>query len=198
MRTLLPNKERYYNSFADTVYRQYRQMRYGIATCAPAADAQLALVRKELVDWQSNEDAGALSEVNLTYKTWLPVEYDDVLYSQGGAGYIHSSQPTGPGNFGVNFVYGNTNQNIIEVNSGGCITRINLNPSINISQNSAFQYTQSVAATMWDIQHNMGITPNVFTEDQTGTDIEGIIEVVDANRIKIHFNQAVAGKAFLS
>jgi len=198
MRSLLPKKEKYYGVFADSVYRQYRQIRYGIATCSPEQDADLAAVRKEIVDWQAREDAGALSEVKITYRTWLAVEYDDVIYSKGGAGYVNSGTPSKPGTMGLNYVNGNINQNIIEVNAGGCITRINLNPSITVNQNSTYSHLQSTPSTLWDIQHNMGITPNVFTEDTIGNDIQGIIEVVDANRIKIYFNQPVAGKAYLS
>jgi hypothetical protein len=158
----------------------------------------LASVRKEIVDWQSNEDAGALSDVQIQYQTWLPVEYDDVLYSKGGAGYIQTGTPTTPAPFGVSYNYGNGSQNIIEVNAGGCVTRINLNPAITINQNTSFEFTQPTPATTWDIVHNMSITPNVFTEDTNGDDIEGVIEVVNSNRIKIYFTQAVAGKAYLS
>jgi hypothetical protein len=198
MRSLLANKVKYYKSFADTVYADYKKLRYGIATCKPTADMDLAMVRKDIVDWQSNEDDGALSDVQIQYQTWLPVEYDDVLYSRGGTGYIQTGTPTTPAPFGVSYNYGNGSQNIIEVNAGGCITRINLNPAITINQNTAFEFTQATPATTWDIIHNMGITPNVFTEDTSGNDIEGVIEVVNSNRIKIYFTQAVAGKAFLS
>lgn len=198
MRSLLANKVKYYRSFADAVYADYKRLRYGIGSCSPTADRDLAAVRKEIVDWQSNEDAGALSDIQIQYQTWLPVEYDDVLYSRGGTGYIQSGTPTTPAPFGVSYNYGNSSQNIIEVNAGGCITRINLNPAITINQSISYEHTQAVAATMWDITHNMGITPNVFTEDTTGADIEGVIEVVNNNRIKIYFTQPVAGKAFLS
>jgi hypothetical protein len=198
MRSLLANKVKYYKSFADTVYADYKKLRYGIATCSRTVDADLALVRKDIVDWQSNEDAGALSDVQIQYQTWLPVEYDNVLLSKGGAGYIQSDAPSTPAPFGVSYNYGNGSQNIIEVNAGGCITRINLNPAITINNSTAFEFAQSVPATIWDITHNLGLTPNVFTEDSNGDDIEGVIEVVNNNRIKIYFTQAVAGKAYLS
>jgi hypothetical protein len=198
MKSLLANKIKYYKSFADTVYAEYKKLRYGIATCRPTVDADLASVRKAIVDWQSNEDDGALSDVQIQYQTWLPVEYDDVLYSRGGTGYIQTGTPSTPAPFGVSYNYGNGSQNIIEVNAGGCITRINLNPAITINQNTSFEFTQATPATTWDIVHNMSMTPNVFTEDTNGDDIEGVIEVVNSNRIKIYFTQAVAGKAFLS
>lgn len=198
MRSLLANKVKYYRSFADAVYADYKRLRYGIGSCSPTADRDLAAVRKEIVDWQANEDAGALSDVQIQYQTWLPVEYDDVLYSRGGTGYIQTGTPTTPAPFGVSYNYGNGSQNIIEVNAGGCITRINLNPAITINQSTSYEHTQAVAAAMWDITHNLGMTPNVFTEDTNGDDIEGVLEVVNNNRIKIYFTQPVAGKAYLS
>jgi hypothetical protein len=198
MRTYLPNKVKYTKQFSDIMYRQYRQMRYGIESCKPDQDNQLISMRKELVDWEANEDEGALSETKIQLKTWLGVKYDDVLYSKGGTGYFISQDGSGPA-VGLNYMgTQQSGQNIIEINSGGCITRINLNPAITINQNSSFVFTQQTPATTWDIVHGMGLNPNVRIEDLTGTDIQGSIEYLDNNRLKIYFNQPVAGRAYLS
>lgn len=198
MRTYLPNRVKYNKQFADGVHRLYKQMRYGIGSCKPAADADLISMRKELVEWEACEDEGALSETNIQFTTWLGVKYDDVLYSKGGTGFVISENGSAP-SMGLNYMgQQQSGQNIIEINSGGCITRINLNPAITINQNTSFVYTQSVAATMWDITHGMNMIPNVTTEDPAGNDIVGIIDIVDNNRLKIYFNQPVAGKAYLS
>ncbi len=199
MATLLPNRAKHNKVFADTLYQQYMQLRFGINTCKPNYDYDLSLMRKDIVDWEANEDGGALSETSIQYQTWLAVTYDDVLYSRGGSGYVTTSQPQSP-TVGLNYIEqtGPAGQNIIQVNAGGCITRINLNPSIIINQNTSYLHTQAIAATVWDITHNLSMIPNVTTEDLNGVDIEGIIEVIDNNRIKIYFNQATAGKAYLS
>lgn len=198
MRTYLPNKVKYTKQFADIMYRQYRQMRYGIESCKPDQDNQLISMRKELVDWEANEDEGALSETKIQLKTWLGVKYDDVLYSKGGTGYFVSEDGRGPA-LGLNYMgTQQSGQNIIEINSGGCITRINLNPAITINQNSSFVFTQQTPVTTWDIVHGMGLNPNVRIEDLAGTDIQGSIEYIDNNRLKIYFNQPVAGRAYLS
>lgn len=198
MRTYLPNKVKYTKQFADIMYRQYRQMRYGIESCKPDQDNQLISMRKELVDWEANEDEGALSETKIQLKTWLGVKYDDVLYSKGGTGYFVSEDGKGPA-LGLNYMgTQQSGQNIIEINSGGCITRINLNPAITINQNSSFVFTQQTPVTTWDIVHGMGLNPNVRIEDLAGTDIQGSIEYLDNNRLKIYFNQPVAGRAYLS
>jgi hypothetical protein len=195
MRNLLPNQAKYSKVFADTVYRQYKQMRYGITSCK-STDLDLATMRKHIVDWQEHEDAGALDETSIQYQTWLALNYDDVVYSQGGTGYIHTSA-TAP-TVGLNYVSGNINENIIQISAGGCITRINLNPSIFIAENTSYVHTQTTPATTWTITHNLNMVPNVRTEDLTGQDIEGTIEVVNENQIKITFSQPVSGKAYLS
>jgi len=198
MRTYLPNKVKYNKQFADAIHRLYKQMRYGIGSCKPEHNTQLVSIRKELVEWEANEDDGALSETKIQFKTWLGVRYDDVLYSKGGTFFIISDSGNAP-SLGMN--YTGTQQsgpNIIEINSGGCITRINLNPSITINQNSSFVFTQQTPSTTWDIIHSMNMVPNVTSEDTQGNDIVGILDVIDNNRIKLYFNSPVAGKAYLS
>jgi hypothetical protein len=198
MRTYLPNRVKYNKQFADAMHRLYKQMRYGIGSCKPDYNNQLVSMRKELVEWEANEDDGALSETKIQFKTWLGVKYDDVLYSKGGTGFIISDDGKAP-SMGLNYMgQQQSGQNVIEINSGGCITRINLNPAITINQNSSFVYTQQTPATMWDITHGMNMIPNVTTEDALGNDIVGILDVIDNNRIKIYFNIPVAGKAYLS
>ena len=198
MRTYLQNRVKYNKKFADVMHRLYKEMRYGINSCKPEQDNQLISMRKELVEWEANEDDGALSETTIQLKTWLGVKYDDVLYSKGGTGYFVSEDGKGPA-VGLNYMgTQQSGQNIIEINSGGCITRINLNPAITINQNSSFVFTQATAATMWDIVHGMSLNPNVRIEDSTGVDIVGTIDYIDNNRLKIYFNQPVAGKAYLS
>lgn len=198
MRTYLQDRVKYNKQFADVMHRLYKQMRYGIDSCKPEQDAQLISLRKELVEWEANEDDGALSETKIQLKTWLGVKYDDVLYSKGGTGYFVSEDGSGP-SLGLNYNgQQQSGQNIIEINSGGCITRINLNPAITINQNSSYVFTQQTPATMWDVVHGMNLSPNVRTEDLTGADIQGVIDYIDNNRLKIYFNQPVAGRAYLS
>ena len=92
MRTLLPHKSKHYKNFAEAMHRQYKKLRYGIDTCKASIDDELASIRKELVDWEANEDDGALETTAINYRTWLAVSYDDVLYSKGGRGYIVSEE----------------------------------------------------------------------------------------------------------
>lgn len=205
MRTLLPKKEKYLKEFAESYNKIYRQMRYGIAGCKPGVDEDLAWIRKQIIDWQSSADEDALCQANVNYTTWMPVTYRNdtsVQYDQSvdlwGAGYLRGNVPNSPEQIGVGFAYGANNQNIIEVNTGGCVTRINLNPAITFNNNSSFEFTQQTAATVWNISHNMGLKPNVKIEDLQGNDIVGVVDYIDNNTVRITFNQAVAGKAYLS
>lgn len=198
MRSLLPNQAKHNKVFADALYRRYRQIRYGIASCREG-DLDLATMRKDIVDWQQYEDDGALNETSIQFQTWMGLTYDDVLYSNGGTGYINSNSAISP-SVGLSYINAQdgSGQNIIQISAGGCITRINLNPSITINQNTSYVHTQATPATIWNIPHNLSMVPNVRTEDLLGQDIEGIVENVDENNMKIYFSQAVAGKAYLS
>ena len=191
--------------FADSLSRICKKMRYGIDSCRPDLNDDLIEIRKQLVDWQAIEDEGALCEANVNYTTWLPISYRNdtsVQYDTSsdlwGPGYYKSNSVTGPQQLGVGYAYGDGTQNIIEVNSGGCITRINLNPAINFNNNSSFEFTQQTPATIWNILHGMGLKPNVKIEDLEGNDIVGVVDYLDNNNLRITFNQAVAGKAYLS
>lgn len=69
-----------------------------------------------------------------------------------------------------------------------------------IQEGKTFVYNQDCnnPQTVWVITHNLGYVPNVFIEDCTGCDIEGVITVLNNSTITISFSQPVAGKAYLS
>jgi hypothetical protein len=93
------------------------------------------------------------------------------------------------------------NVNIIEVNSGGAVTRINLNPVINIDRRapSEFTFEQLTPLAVWTIVHNLGFVPgNELITDLNGNEIDGITHAIDANTIEITFSEPVAGYAYLS
>jgi hypothetical protein len=206
MRNLLAEKDRYYAEFGDAMYSQMLQMRYGIESCPKGNKLCGILLRKQMLDYQVNDDSDAFTQVSINHMTWLPVYYP--LRSE----YVMSSAPwqdlsryhpvtgvkSGINGISVGYPNGTGSDNIIEVNSGGCITRININPVINYNQNSSYIHNQSVPSMVWDIVHNMGIVPNVFTEDSFGTDLSGIITVIDGNHITISFNSPQSGKAYLT
>lgn len=201
MKNYLVDKERYFLNFADAVYSDFLKTRFGLSTCKPSGNADLASMRKQLVDWQQNEDNGALTQTSISYITWLGVNYDldEIDATQTGAGYSLAPVQSGPNNLSLNYGFGtNSSENIIEVNTGGCMTRINLNPSIQINHNSRFVFEQPIPALVWTINHSMNMVPNVFIQDPEGRDIEGLVEPINNNALTITFSSPVAGTAYLS
>ena len=201
MRTLLANKTKHYKNFGDAVNKLFRQMRFGVDSCKPEMDIDLALMRKEIVDWQANEDGNALCDTAIQYQTWLGVSYDDVLYPSGGTGYIHTTSQSGPVKLNYSTSYTQNGQNVIEINSGGCITKINLNPAISINSgngNTQFSYHQTIASTTWTINHNLGFVPNVTTVNDAGQEIVGVVTTLSVSVAVIEFSDALTGYAYLS
>ena len=195
MRNLVPNRVEHYKVFADAVEQLFKSMRYGITTRKRKTSLDQAMMRKHIVDWQLNEDNDALTTASVQYTTWLPVTYE--VNTSGSIGSTGSSTSSVPVGVSLGYNYPGGTQNIIDVNAGGCITRINLNPTVNINS-SQYTFTQSVASATWTINHNLGFVPNVTTLDQNGDEIVGFIDSATGNTVVVTFSQPVSGTAYLS
>ena len=209
MRNLLPQKEKYLINFANSVYAEFRQMRYGIQSCRNTGSISLNEMRKDIAEYQSNDDGGALCQVSIQHMGWLPVYYptndESCEYRPPWCDvskYQIQRCNRGPQGIGTSYVGQSNSVNLVEVNSGGCITRININPAITINNNnnSSFVFTQDCAQPqlVWNINHNLNLVPNVWTVDCNGNNIQGTTAVINNNTITITFSTAVAGKAYLS
>jgi hypothetical protein len=209
MRNLLPQKEKYLINFANSVYAEFRQMKYGIQSCRNNGSLDLNEMRKDIVEYQSNDDGGALCEVSIQHMGWLPVYYptndESCEYRPPWCDvskYQIQRCNRGPQGVGMSYAGNGGSANLIEVNSGGCITRININPAITINNNgsSSFTYAQNCSdpQTVWNINHNLGYTPNAWTVDCNGNNISGTMQVINANTITITFSTPQAGTAHLS
>lgn len=51
MTSLLANKDRYIENFAESVYVEYRRLNYGIKSCKPGTKLYLDEIRKEILDY---------------------------------------------------------------------------------------------------------------------------------------------------
>lgn len=64
-----------------------------------------------------------------------------------------------------------------------------------------YQHVQTVASTIWNIQHNLGIYPVVDilvnTTDGLTKIIPSDVKIVDMNTIQIHFSTPHSGQARL-
>lgn len=202
MRNLLPNKTEHYRVFADAVEQLFKSVRYGIEFSRRQLSLDQAVMRKHIVDWQSNEDDDALTTASVQYRAWLPVVYD--VNSSGTIGSPNSTTVSGSQTgLSLGYKHPGGTQNIIDINTGGYVTRINLNPVINIDNTTdapttQFTFTQSTPSATWTIVHDLGFIPNIFTIDSTGVEIIGSVDSVTLTTVVISFSQAVSGNAYLS
>ena len=67
-----------------------------------------------------------------------------------------------------------------------------------IINTSTFIFTQAVAATVWNINHSLCKFPSVTVVDTGDTVVVGQVEYIDNENIRITFNSAFSGKAYLN
>lgn len=60
---------------------------------------------------------------------------------------------------------------------------------------AGYIHTQSVAATVWTVNHDLGIRPSVATFSLGGVEIIGAVQHLSINTLTITFNTAIAGTA---
>jgi hypothetical protein len=191
-----------YGKFSDSVYRKFRELRYGITSCCDHKSLEEYEMSKDLCDWKQLKGSQDLSDTQIRYFANMPIFVDgqtgefsnDSHYRYAGSASNRSAT--------VTYEYASDgNVNIIEVNSGGAVTRINLNPVINIDRRapSEFTFEQLTPLAVWVITHNLGFVPgNELITDLNGNEIDGITRPINDNTIEITFSEPVAGYAYLS
>ena len=61
-----------------------------------------------------------------------------------------------------------------------------------------YVHTQSVAASTWTINHNLGMRPNYTVVDSAGNQVEGAGQWPNTNTLIITFTGSFSGVAYLS
>ena len=59
-------------------------------------------------------------------------------------------------------------------------------------------HSQETATDMWEVVHNLGKFPAVSVVDSAGTEVEGDVEHLDTNRVRLCFSAAFSGKAYFN
>jgi len=72
------------------------------------------------------------------------------------------------------------------------------NKTINISVPTTYTHEQAQASTTWTITHNLGKKPSITVVDSSGEVQEAKETYIDDNTVKVEFNSAFAGKAYLN
>jgi hypothetical protein len=176
---------KHYTKFANSYYDKFREIRFGIKSCARLRKDWLDDLRHEIAQYRKNDDADALSTITVNAKL---VPSLSIL-----------PNPMKPCSVIVKYTNGSLSENIIEINSGGCVTNVNVEPVISVTGIS-YKYLQDCASPSneWIINHNMNLVPNVWVEDCNGVDLVPVVEVINNNSVKLKFSQPVSGEAFLS
>jgi hypothetical protein len=199
MYTFLQKKDKHLLEFAEAVYNLFIQESQGVTMAPSAVSYDTGWNRKQIIDWLSIEDNGALTDVSIRAMGWLPVTYTNISTSLNCNDTCGDGESSGKCSISMAYPYqSGSSQNIIEVNAGGCITRINVNPMITIATSSKYEHTQAIESSVWIINHNLGFTPNVFAINMDGIQIVGEVDPVNSNTIRILFSDPVAGVAYLS
>lgn len=61
-----------------------------------------------------------------------------------------------------------------------------------------FTYVQAIPAKTWDVLHNLGKFPSVTVTDSNDDEVEGDIQYVSLNRVRLSFSGAFSGKAIFN
>ncbi len=201
MSNVLLYKDAYKEDFAECMVEKYKYDQYGIQCAKSAIDCDLAHLRYEILKWAENEDAGALTQVSVAYMSWLPVTYNGnpaaYIGSYTSAGQTCTGGPIIPC-CDIGFSYPGASSNIVDINVGGCCTRIDINPNVTIINGGSYQYYVPTPAAVWTITHNLGFVPNVLTTDVSGNEISGVVTDANTVTVEITFSEPVAGYAYLS
>ena len=66
------------------------------------------------------------------------------------------------------------------------------------SQELGYVHIQSVPASVWNITHGLGFTPNITVVDTAGTVVEGSYNYPNSSTVVLTFIGAFSGRAYLS
>lgn len=76
MRNFLNKQEKYLSDFAQAIVKEYKRLKFGINSCTPTKDLDLASMRFDLVRWQQCGDQCNLDDICITDEVWLPMYWD--------------------------------------------------------------------------------------------------------------------------
>ncbi|BEG98102.1 hypothetical protein [Bacteroides sedimenti] len=68
----------------------------------------------------------------------------------------------------------------------------------NMETDKQYKYSQGMPSTVWFITHNLGKRPSVTVVDSAGSVVEGQVEYLDNNNVRVSFAYEFSGEAYLN
>jgi hypothetical protein len=62
----------------------------------------------------------------------------------------------------------------------------------------AYHHVQGLSSSTWDVVHGLGFHPNVTVMDSAGSMVEGELEHLSKNQLRVTFSAPISGNAYLS
>ena len=62
----------------------------------------------------------------------------------------------------------------------------------------AYHHKQNASTSVWEIKHGLGFHPNVTVMDSGGSTVEGEMEHLSKNELRVIFSAPISGDAYLS
>jgi hypothetical protein len=198
----MSNNSKLYIRFANAVQAKFQEERYGITPCCEPKSLEELEMKRDLCEWKALQGSEDLNDTQIRYFANLPIYVDEKSGTSSNNSHYRYAGSASNRNATVKYSTGfNGEQNVVEINAGGAVTRINLNPVINIDNTELDKYThyQEVPSSVWTVVHNMEFVPgNELITDLDGNEIEGVTRVIDLNTIEITFSEPIAGYAYVS
>lgn len=105
------------------------------------------------------------------------------LFSPVGAGVLQVDFPQG-GSVAIGL------QQIFKGDKG--------DPGVSSVNDSFYQHTQSVPSAVWTVTHGLGKFPSVAVVDSAGSHVEGDIQYLDINTVRLSFVGGFSGIAYFN
>lgn len=170
--------------FATAVYKNFVSLRFGMNPCC-IIDEEAATINKELCDWQEKATCEqTCNDTAVESKGFLK----STPYQEAPSTSSAKTASCAPVTYCPDTsVLDNILKSIQELSS-----------RIDDQKVDDYVFTQSEDSITWEIEHNLDKYPNVRLELLDGTDIQGEITNIDKNNMRVTFDVAVSGRAYLT
>lgn len=124
------------------------------------------------------------------------------VISQGGSfkASLKTNQKQMVGDMGIVNATSNNYNDLANKPSINGVTLIGDKTSeeLKITGDKTYIHTQALAASVWEVEHNLDKYPSVTVVDSGNSVVIGEVVYIDSNNIRITFTSAFSGKAYFN